>query len=184
MWVWFAISSPPDFNQGTNSFLCLLLSLSRFLDRHFGFLWRFPLTTRSQTSVPRSPLPVPRFSNIQQPLEVEALLFQRCTLRKYLTWQMVKTGRNARDQIAVCEFHLSYVAFFSTLLTLCLLTCWLTLLELRCHWAKELIKVFACRIRILEKQLHNGHCPLPEWLISPFLNLSCDDDRHPKGKFI
>ena len=46
-------------------------SLSRFLDRHFGFLWGFPLTTRSQTSVPRSPLPaprsplpVPRFSNI------------------------------------------------------------------------------------------------------------------------
>ena len=45
--------------------------LSPFLDRHFGFLWRFPLTTRSQTSVPRSPLPVPRspfpvprFSNI------------------------------------------------------------------------------------------------------------------------
>ena len=31
---------------------------------HFGFLWRFPLTTRSQTSVSRSPLPVPRFSNI------------------------------------------------------------------------------------------------------------------------
>ena len=60
MGVWFAISFPPDFNQGTNSFLCLLLSLSRFLDRHFGFLWRFPLTTRSQTSVPRSPLPAPR----------------------------------------------------------------------------------------------------------------------------
>ena len=60
MWVWFAISSPPDFSQGTNSFLCLLLSLSRFLDRDFGFLWRFPLTTRSQTSVPRSPLPAPR----------------------------------------------------------------------------------------------------------------------------
>ena len=44
----------------SNSFLCLLLSLSRFLDRHFGFLWRFPLTTRSQTSVPRSPFPAPR----------------------------------------------------------------------------------------------------------------------------
>ena len=63
MWVWFAISSPPDFNQGTNSFLCLLLSLSRFLDRHFGFLFD-NLTTRSQTSLPRSPLPAPRFSNI------------------------------------------------------------------------------------------------------------------------
>ena len=49
MGFWFAISSPPDFNQGTNSFL---------LDGHFGCLWRFPLTTRSQTSVPRSPLPV------------------------------------------------------------------------------------------------------------------------------
>ena len=66
-----AISSPPDFNRGTNSFLWLLLSLSRILDRHFGFLWSFPLTIRSQTSVPRSPfpaprspLPVPRFSNI------------------------------------------------------------------------------------------------------------------------
>ena len=34
------------------------------LSRHFGFLWRLPLTTRSQTSVPRSPLPVPRFNNI------------------------------------------------------------------------------------------------------------------------
>ena len=33
---------------------------------HFGFLWRLPLTTRSQTSVSRSrsPLPAPRFSNI------------------------------------------------------------------------------------------------------------------------
>ena len=36
------------------------ISLSRFLDRHFGFLWRFLLTTRSQTSVPRSPFPAPR----------------------------------------------------------------------------------------------------------------------------
>ena len=34
-------------------------SLSRFLDRHFGFLWGFPLTTRSQTSVPLSPFPAP-----------------------------------------------------------------------------------------------------------------------------
>ena len=44
---------------------------SLILTGHFGFLWRFPLTTRSQTSVPRSPFPVPRspfpvprFSNI------------------------------------------------------------------------------------------------------------------------
>ena len=43
--------NPNHFSQGS------LISLSRFLDRHFGFLWRFPLTTRSQTSVPR-------FSNI------------------------------------------------------------------------------------------------------------------------
>ena len=52
-------------------------------------------------------------------------------------------------------------------------------------WAKELVKVFACRIRILEKNnVRNGHCPLPEWLISLFLNLSCDDEeRHPKQIF-
>ena len=51
--------------------------------------------------------------------------------------------------------------------------------------AKKLVKVFACRIRILEKKnLHNGHCPLPEWLISLFLNLSCDDEAsHPKQIF-
>ena len=73
MWVWVAISSPPDFNQGTNSFLCLLLSLSRFLDRHFGFLWRFPLTTRSQTSVPRSPLPLPE--NIIPPRNGGGMIF-------------------------------------------------------------------------------------------------------------
>ena len=49
-----------------------IIDLTAFLilTGHFGFLWRFPLTTRSQTSVPRSPfpvprspLPVPRFSN-------------------------------------------------------------------------------------------------------------------------
>ena len=33
--------------------------------KYLPFLWRFPLTTRSQTSVPRSPLPAPRFSNIR-----------------------------------------------------------------------------------------------------------------------
>ena len=41
-------------------FVFFFPSLSRFLDRHFGFLWRFALTTRSQTSVPRSPFPAPR----------------------------------------------------------------------------------------------------------------------------
>ena len=50
-----------------------IIDLTGFLilTGHLGFLWRFPLTTRSQTSVPRSPLPaprsplaVPRFSNI------------------------------------------------------------------------------------------------------------------------
>ena len=35
---------------------------------HIGFLWRLPLTTRSQTSVPRSPFPAPRFSNIPKNL--------------------------------------------------------------------------------------------------------------------
>ena len=35
---------------------------ARFLIGHFQFLWRLPLTTRSQTSVPRSPFPVFRFS--------------------------------------------------------------------------------------------------------------------------
>ena len=39
-----------------------IIDLTGFLilTGHFGFLWRFPLTTRSQTSVPRSPLPAPR----------------------------------------------------------------------------------------------------------------------------
>ena len=51
-------------------------------------------------------------------------------------------------------------------------------------WAKELVKVFACRIRILEKNVHSGHCPLPEWLIALFLNLSCGDEaRHPNQIF-
>ena len=75
----------------SNSFLCLLLSLSRFLDRHFGFLWRFPLTTRSQTSVPRSPLPVPRFSNILPEVDFKLRTgqneFSRILTKEYVIWE-------------------------------------------------------------------------------------------------
>ena len=46
-----------------------IIDLNGFLilTGHFVFLWRFPLTTRSKTSVPRPPLPAPRFSNIPHP---------------------------------------------------------------------------------------------------------------------
>ena len=83
----------PGFIDAPNSFLCLLLSLSRFLDRHFGFLWRFPLTTRSQTSVPRSPLPAPR-----SPFLI--LVTSPCMLLLYIKWIWTNYCKLSRNFVA------------------------------------------------------------------------------------
>ena len=49
------------------------------------------------------------------------------------------------------------------------------------NWSKSLLAEYGFWKK---NNVRNGHCPLPEWLISLFLNLSCDDEeRHPKQIF-
>ena len=48
------------------------------------------------------------------------------------------------------------------------------------NWSKSLLAEY----EFWKKNVHNGHCPLPEWLIALFLNLSCGDEaRHPNQIF-
>ena len=98
MWVWFAISSPSDFNQGTIEFLSLyssFLSLvfwTAILDFFGGFRWQ--LVPRLPFPVPRSPLPVPRFSNI---LYLFCFFFSTASTRNWQNRINVHTSRVQRN---------------------------------------------------------------------------------------
>ena len=84
------------------------------LTGHFGFLWRFPLTTPSQTSVPRSPFPAPR-----SPFHVLVTSFLSRISNFYLASNMSKfLFRTSHFYLTFCIFHLtsriiiSHLAFF------------------------------------------------------------------------